>query len=221
MKILEKSLICLTGLLLLWSVTACSDMNSFSRDNEKNQAIVQSELLDFFYFKTGSYWIYQDKESDTRDSVWVYADQLIFQEEKNAAQRFQEGYCHLKDIFYAQQGKSDGFILRHFSSTNQAGKHQSFLKEMRDGKSFYDRRVIRAECRENKFGQVTSSDIITYQHFSSFTVRGVTYKDVLLVISEASQDWCKKGYYARNLGLIYAEMEDGKTWELVQAHIEK
>lgn len=222
MKYHRLSIIVLSAYLC---ITACSDMAIKTREHEDNKAIVQSELLDYFYFKTGSYWIYKEKESDTRDSVWVYADQLTFEDNpeqtRNGSIYFQEGFSHLKDVYYADRGKSDGFILRYFSSDNVAGKHQSLLKEMRDGKAFYDRQAIRAECRDNTFTKLNDKSNLQYIKLAELQIQGTTYRDVICIQSKNPADWNKKSYYARHVGLVSMEMEDGKTWELMSSEVKQ
>ncbi|MDZ4758730.1 MAG: hypothetical protein SGJ10_11430 [Bacteroidota bacterium] len=64
----QKAILCLITLLAL--CISCN-LNKKPKCTQSNTVHVPQNAIDYFYFKEGSWWVYEDEATKEQDSVWV------------------------------------------------------------------------------------------------------------------------------------------------------
>ncbi len=195
-----------------------------------NECVDVREVKDYFYFKIGSYWVYEEETSGERDSVYVIetsndTGSVLFSTTKYSTY---DGY----DYNYQSKGvwsfavddnhkakktdKSTRVISAKFKSGDYVGEATCFL--------FYPTEGLSSPAN----GGVTFGydNTITIQNiFKEYNVSDEVFQNVVVVneehtLIEESQPTVH--YYSPKVGLIKKELLlDNEVWNLIDYHIEK
>ncbi len=188
---------------------------------DKNIVKVLPHAMDFFYFKTGSWWVYEEETSGEKDSVWVGLHQT-----KTSNATVSKRDCH------CGKGKCVEEFSTSFFSSNAKGKSLygfnigSSLIEgeftiMEGGNIYKNASGYRITYRDYKYDKESPTYGI-YEDLDSIVVNGKTYKDILhhyYPKQDNIPDWQHEAWYARNIYLVKFRLWDGTTWNLVKYNI--
>ncbi|MGZ5245445.1 MAG: hypothetical protein ACXWD4_16100 [Bacteroidia bacterium] len=215
-----KLLVLLLPFLLF---TTCDKKNYF-QCTSRNTTPILDHAMDYFFFKTGSWWVYEEESSGERDSVWVGLDG-IKSDESTAAKRDCNcggGRCTQEAWVSFYSKKHDGnsiYGFRIYSDFEEDG----VTDILESGRIYNNASGHRITYRGKEYNK-QSPTYGTYEDLESITVKGKTYTDILhhyYTQQDNIPDWQHEAWYARNIYLVKFRLWDGTTWNLVKYNIVK
>jgi hypothetical protein len=217
----------LLALFILMQSSSCSNKNKNEEETvctPQNTVLVPQDLKDRFFFKVGTYWIYQNIQTNETDSLWVW---VSYQESISVND---EHYGYIKDKCYEQFATSIMSEL-YKSSSRYTSYSISIYPKKEDGGELFGLEestplnnfgaIYRLENRggqyENQEGvEITMLDTLLTQN-------NIVYKNVLHLkypTGQQTNDYLDDMYYAKNIGLVkFHRFTDTSNWELIRSHI--
>jgi hypothetical protein len=214
-----------TGLLSLGS--SCKDKNnkSYCEENPTKCSDIQG-AKDYFLFKEGSWWVYQEENSLDKDSVYV----TEYSNDPNSYDFDMRVYSVYQDYSYHLYP----FYAGGSQLCNASGNIHSTCLSIKRSKYKPGDALGEATCFmwKNYQGQVAyvpnsafeNNQITVAAIMSTFAVQGVVFNDVVKIhelntFIEGRQP--TNHYFAKGVGLIRKELLDSnQVWNLVSYHIE-
>ncbi len=183
-------------------------------------------MKDYFLFKDSSYWIYKDTATGALDSFWVldYEKQSYWPYKEAGTRK-----CPCYEIFNYK-------IKRNSISKTQEIYLQSYYRNLGKEKETYNAKfILRANNsvhkNEERFTTIGYDSIWNetpveggyIYKLSKIEVNSVTYNDIqfLYYPNPNPYDWVRRIYYAKYIGAIKFEDEDGRVWELVNYKVKQ
>lgn len=186
-------------------------------------------MKDYFMFKDSSYWIYQDSISGDIDSFWV----TDFKRFDNEWPYYETGtkntpcyefirydikrklYPKLKERVYL-----NGIYQRNNleNLTSYYNTHElSYL-----GSNIKNARRITSYRRDSIRSETYYEDGFVIK-LTNYKLRNFVFDNVLFLYypNISSDDWVRKIYYSKNIGVIKFEDEYDKVWELIRYKIKQ
>ncbi|HYG17120.1 MAG TPA: hypothetical protein VEC12_15290 [Bacteroidia bacterium] len=217
---------------LLVGVNSCkpSETPAPSNNNWPKEWPIQQEVLDYFYFKSGSMWIYENDKTGKQDTVvitksnknWVeFKDEKYEKAESYYLSSF-EGYTYIYSSF--TQGTSGcikagskwpcyNLMCSKFKPGNSLGESISWVfpfKKDYTGTADFS-------------GQTSNFKII--ETIDSIKIQNVTYLNVVKINITNAIVFYRKDInvlWAKGAGIICREnVTDGETWDLIYSNIIK
>ena len=209
------------GILIIIALS----INSCKKDAPKlgpdQQMSVPLLLMDYGYFKPGTYWVYQDSASLTRDSIfvtssWFGVDTILASHSQNY-----NGYYGYFNVY--SQSIYEGRKFRNWVNTVFTFSGITDLSEYK----FIGADSTAGTClmRDNLVvGQYYGSYPVAFENkCDSFQILNIWYKKVLLFrdAKNATQNnSATNTYFAKNVGVIRKEIRTPyKVWNLVHYQI--
>ena len=160
-----------------------------------NTGFIPHELLDRFYFKNGTWWVYKDTSSSAIDSVWVYQSytDIYIEPDLRILTRNLAGNETLKDL---------KFDLYYSNATKNITIYR------------FDYENFKYQSPTEEGGLISFKD--------SVIIKNKTFKDILKLDYKQkplSYEIIKQAWYAKHYGLIKYETWDNKIWELINYKI--
>mgnify|MGYP001273056805 CR=1 FL=1 len=183
-------------------------------------------VKDYLLFKDSSYWIYKDSATGTLDSFWVK------DYEKQSYWPYKE--TGTRDCPCYEEYKYK--INRVFTDNVQEIRLQSYhYNKGKEKEKFYGEFVLRGinyfYRSEKRFSTVGYDSIWNETpvkggyifKLPKIEINNKTYIDIqfLNYPSPNPYDWVRRIYYAKNIGCIKFEDENGKVWELIRYKIKQ
>jgi hypothetical protein len=224
-----KTILTYTSIVLLSSLLfSCDERNKQEETvcTSANTVLVPQDLKDRFFFKEGTYWIYQNIQTNETDSVWV------FNSTNNTSavdtKIFGDGYNKCYEVFDIKT-KSAKFQDAHYYSRLGISLHP--IKEMNSNKELFGlsegtplnnyTAIYRLEVRGNKYENQDGAEILMLDSINTLT--GLIFKDILRLKYPAgfqTQDYMDDMHYAKNVGLVkFHRFTDNSNWELIRYNI--
>jgi len=182
-----------------------------------NTAFLPQELLDRFYFKNGTWWVYMDIIAGIKDSIWIVRTSFdIFEEpelKKNCEQIADYNYkTNISDNWLVSISPQS--IAGNKKLTNV--RYTIFYRNTNKNASIYRFDFINGSYQNptEEGGSVSFQD--------SLIVKSKVFKDILHLEYQQKPlppEIIKQAWYAKHFGLIKYENWDGKIWELTNYHI--
>jgi hypothetical protein len=218
-KILFMWLLLLAGLML---VTCRRDVE-FDRDCSEGATI--DEIMEWVYFKTGSYWIYQEQNSGQLDTFFVYSDYSAispsgYQEFYVKMESSLDGYTYKYSFTEAESGEcstAPGCVCRvvwcdKYIPGDYAGGNRVFMFPMRIGQ-----RTVQSGYSLD-FG---TTKVVDYMETDS--IQGFVFDGVFDVHQDYSpqHDYHEALYrIVRGVGVIQKILPvESENWEVVEFHV--
>jgi|GEM_PF-2317358 len=181
------------------------------------------DALDRFYFKTGTWWVYEEiNNPGMEDSVWVTKNEVITEPPNpkiygkiNTRKCYSAYYVHIVNSRYGslliKMGISspfDGFDYeKEFFGVGAIGELSNNIDlciANLDGDSYREK-----NCDDNRI----SID-------NSIMVQSQQYHEALhLLKDKGTWDYLDEAWYVRHIGLVKYKRADGSEWELVRYNI--
>ena len=214
-------------LLILTSVVSCHDKPGIPTGNSycnQNPSPCKSVLLakDYFCFKMGSYWVYEEETSHERDSIYVieyYSDENgynFFTYTKSSLTNYEYRFwpTYTGNISGCTQS---GTVTKRCLFVNRSkGKFQDDLGESQV--FFVNYKVGDHETTGGSW-DCPNNEIQINSILDSFIVQGTTFYDIVSVKQDCEHAEGKqptKFYYSKNVGIIRKELIDSnQVWNLV------
>lgn len=213
--------------LLAFIFTTCHKEENL-KCTEKNTIKVIQHARDFFYFKQGSWWVYEEETTKLRDSIWVEKTAENTYVPEGGIQRTCNcgwGKCEEKlgvrfvnknhnktnnDRLFGYGIMSD--IVEEGTAIRSSGGHYFSLSDIRLA---YD-----------KHGNIVEPLPFdaSLERINSMQIEGKTYEDIIRIYYQEGKgdgDWLEEGFFAKNIHLIKYRRSDSTTWNLVKYNIVK
>ena len=180
----------------------------------------------FFYFKVGSWWVYQEENSGDLDTVYVTEaaeNPSNYDFDVRVYSTFQDYYYHFwPEYFPGNQGCPEaGTICKRCLSVKRSKyKPGDFVSEAKC--FFFTPKVGDADFNFNPF--YSNNYVSTVAIYSDYSVNLISAQRTVKVnelssIMEGHQE--TNHYFSENIGLIRKELIDSnKIWNLIDYHIE-
>ena len=183
--------------------TQCTDGNTDNR--------IASVVKKYFYFKTGSWWVYENELTLERDSVFVVKDEYKKFFISEACE------CDEKIFVYYESTYTDSF----FYSTESYSSPVVVFNRIKYNSSYRDL-TYRFITKDDSLLRLsnTHNAIITFLP----TFKGVKedFQNVYRCFyNKALTDYLSDSYFAPNVGLIRFKYKDGDEtyWNLINYHV--
>ena len=207
MKLVFTLIIC----LIILFCTNCNQCETTQCTEGNTESKISNVIKKYFYFKVGSWWVYENEISLERDSIYVVRDRIerIMGDES----------CHCDESLFVRSGSSMDDSL-FYNTDSYMTKAISFMR-VHVGSSNYDDTY--------RFEVLTDTSLkLENQHNGIITFlpsyKGINdeFKNVYRCFyHKALTDYLSDSYFAPNIGLIRFRYKegDGSYWDLVNYHV--
>lgn len=220
-------------LFLSLALTNCNREKNL-KCSDANTVKVPPHAIDYFYFKVGTWWVYECEQTGETDSLWVsendrYAGNPLRAKQDCSCGKglcFQEAYTH---IVNKKSVSSNLILLSYFMG--------HYLSDVANPIDDYGR----SELREYRSDVHTSGYKIDYinqnyinksttgaalSSFDTLTVKGKTDNNIFEYkydtgSSGSYPDWYLIAWYSKNISLIKYIKTDKTIWNLIKYNIVK
>ena len=220
-NILSK-LICAAMISLI--AFGCNRLDTSLKCSDANTIKLPKDMLDFFYFKRGTYWVYQKDSTDQIDSVWVVDDNMGTEDPKSAKQDCGcgQGKCYQTAgcVFNSTESvKANRTLLKYeffYNIIDLKGLQSNVSETYWDGARNYATYIYSNNGKFIPNPNCTESDI------NFITIKGFQFNDCMQLQYDKNRlNWYKNIIYSRNIGMIKYLKYDNTTWQLVRYKIVK
>jgi hypothetical protein len=188
---------------------------------DKNTIKILPHAMDFFFFKTGSWWVYEQEGTGKRDSIYVGYHNIQTSNAVSAKKNCGcgKGKCvqNANTSFFSDKSKDKSLYGFRIGSSLEEGDYTI----MEGGSTYVNYSGYRITYQNNQYDK-QSPTYGTYEDLESITVKGRIYTDILhhyYTQSDNIPDWQHEAWYARNIYLVKFRLWDGTTWNLVKYNI--
>jgi hypothetical protein len=207
---------------VFWWVVAWGMMLPFilynCKDPEPYYDHVSQELKDWGAFKPGTWWVYEEQNSEIKDSVFVYSQEVLTLPHLSLKNNFKE---EIKS-YIVGTNHNDTFFLRVITS-NDAVKLQTFREKYREHSSscyLVAPPPIKGYAISNgPVGQFVIFDTI----YSKYRPGDLQFNNVVRANDNMNLafNWTPTLIYsAKNIGIVRKEFPAfNQIWNLVDYHI--
>lgn len=190
--------------------------------------------MDYFFFKVGTWWVYECEQSGARDSLFVYLGQIDVIKAEGAKEDcgcgwgkcFEFGATKIQSKYRDSLGLGSkiGYLFNHYDLGSFTINHLYGTTEIKEG---YEGRTdlpgYKMNYEENKYYNPTGNGGILTE-YDTMTVGGHLFSNVLEYSYLKSSgggypDWYKIAWYGKNTHLIRYIKTDGSIWNLVKWNI--
>ena len=209
------------SMLLMLQASSCTKPENPKVDCTNNTTPLPQMAKDYFLFKNGSYWVYQNSTTNQFDSFYV--DEFVDATGDN--NQFQNGN-KLKGCyeFYAYKlnggliGKINCVLYPLLPSNDRNYAEQTFFYDE------YNNKVTGQSFAKFAFigdSLLPTSNVLgsTINIMDSIGVDGVFFHDIIIQNSTTGVDYAQQSYFAKNIGLIQFTTNNNQTYELIKYHI--
>ncbi|RYD80993.1 MAG: hypothetical protein EOP53_07260 [Sphingobacteriales bacterium] len=211
-------------ILMLISLTCRKDGKITCTD--KNTIQINQHALDYFYFKEGTWWVYEEEGTGNQDSVWV-----------SNGNRYFENPWELKKYCRCNRGKCvETAYMRFENAENNMNLNQQVLYRYKieagwqDGEAtisegsgaYFSASSIRFEFVNNQPKSPTWSGG-GVENMKTINIKDEVYENIMHIYyaNEDVDDWLQEAWYAKNIYLVKFRKNDNTTWNLVKYNIVK
>jgi hypothetical protein len=197
----------------------------------KNPIKIPQRVVDYFYFKEGTYWVYENETTHEVDSQWVYKSHFnnispddLQQEQCNCTGKLCYESIGVKIGSTIQKAASgNGYYLEYLINfdANQVSK---FTKDFYVYKMKFTG-VNRTTGFSYKFDNNDKWEaLMSVMKDTSINIFGISYKESIYFkdsYGSKSLDVFQECYLARNIGYIRFKDVNNNYWSLIRKNIVK
>ena len=199
--------------LIILFCTNCNQCETTQCTDGNTEDKISNVIKKYFYFKVGTWWVYENEISFERDSIYVV--------EGKYEKFFISEACKCDERIYVRSGTSVDDSLIYTS--NCLGDPNVFFVRKKSGSSFKELtyRFIEQDDTSLKL-ENQHNGIITF--LPSYKGINEEFKEVYRCFyHKALTDYLSDSYFAPNIGLIRFRYKegDGSYWDLVKYHVNK
>lgn len=181
---------------------------------------LDEEITEYVVFKNGSYWVYEEINSNQVDSLKLFSAEVFIQ---NGQSRFGFNFQKYTELTTSTLSGDtlSGLAVLDFSKKN----FSVFTRGSTNINRIFDRPVLFFSNQPTGYiFNPNEDDLVEYVEFlDSYTVLGTEYLDIMVFEHKKNYflDQPKKIYYARGIGIIKKELFNGKVWQLKTSSVIK
>lgn len=215
---LNKVLLSLGLLLMLLTASRCKKDKPITHC--QGYVACDPFMKALFLFKDSSYWIYRDSVSGDIDSVWSwnYRRKEYWPHAEVASSNSpcfeQFGYA----LSHSYRNLVEGQKIYYIYQKNPVNydKLNYVFEIASEFRNVYQQRFIFST--KDSFWPFPSYGEGNVGRLSELKVRDTVYKTLVYLSypSPNGSDWVKRIYYAKNVGVVKYEDDNGGVWELVR-----
>lgn len=194
---------------------------------DKNTVKIAQHAKDYFYFKEGTWWVYEEENSQIRDSIWLTDGSRHFENPWEYKK-----YCHCNkgkciEAAYltfenAQYNGSTGIeCLYRYTITAGFTEGKAGVSGG-NGTKYFNTYESRLRYENGLPASPTEAGGIV-ENLPSINIKGKEFKEIMHIYypQEGVQDWLQEAWYAKNIYLVKFRLNDNTTWNLVKYNIVK
>ena len=199
---------------------------------ESNTIKIPQHALDYFYFKTGSWWVYKCVQTGERDSVWVSEGELKADKYKVDKKECDCGWgkCYQVAHTYFKSSRSEKlgvllFIDYLFAFSRISKNESERLCEVRESFRLYENSYPGYKMQydgKNAFEPFSGLNA-QVENIDQLQILGNTFSKILKYSypnNPDPPDWIYEAWFARNIHLVkYRLHKDNTIWELEKYNI--
>jgi hypothetical protein len=187
-----------------------------------------NEAKDYFAFKVGSWWVYEEETSLERDSVYVtesYIDEDGYDFNVRIYSTLENAYTHYWPTFVSQlDGCSANSLVTKKCLFVNKSKYE-LGNYMFESQCFFVAYFVGAfESTGGSLDNCQNNKITVQEIFSNFNVMNNTFAKTIKIHEDCSlAEGCQPTnfYYSKDVGIVKKELIDStEVWNLVNYHIE-
>ncbi len=221
-------------IFLVLLVSQCKQEDNTTLDYNTNQndvclpektAKLPQVLIDRFYFKKGTYWIYKNTTNDELDSMWVFKSVFSTEQILGSGPYYDSVHkCH--ESFSVYIGNKDIADNNHYYnliySHYYPKKGFSIPDELFGVRDASPVNNYNGDYRlEYSNGNYQSQMGMNIKQLDSLIgENSYVYKDVIRIYyTSPTPDYLFDMYYGKYIGLIKYTKNDGSIWELIRFNV--
>ncbi|NQW42045.1 MAG: hypothetical protein HQ463_01250 [Bacteroidetes bacterium] len=209
--------------IVILSLSNCKPEEMVQKKTEctaANTVKFPQDALDRFYFKNGTYWVYQDSATGNIDSAWVRNARL----ETHTPNGYGGDICYDYRYYRLVTDYYKDSFLVWIIPNNVSDKIQDTASMYFD--ITYNLLKTNKSNTYYRFNSYFNYYDSTNQHsgkiqiLKQVTLNNKTYNNCLLLYYPNSiEDIYKYAYYAKNIGLVKYQLKNGSVWKLIRYNI--
>lgn len=228
---MNTSILNLSTLFVILNTGFCSSCKDKNEPETvctpQNTAYFPQDAKDRFFFKEGTWWVYENSDTKETDSIWVTNASFRYWSADNMEDGNIKNKCYETgriEIYSLYNGIKTHLVQRSFSyiggkpGINPAQEHFT----LDDAIPMFDFRPV---YRFDIFGeqyQTPNQESAEITFKDSIEVNGELYNNVLHYYypnGVSPHDYLEEAWYAKNVGTIKYISKDHSTWILVKSKI--
>ncbi len=207
------------------------------KDNPKvcdnsNTILVNQHAKDFFVFKEGSWWVYEEEKTKEIDSIWVgrsTEEKLVPHGQTQRSCKCGYGKCK-QEYFVRFMNKyrnnnNNSCLYTYWISTGiseEATGMRSLNCDIIDTFKHFPPSIYQLEYNQLDIPSIYETYYSTISEVDSLIVNGKVYRDILYIKYDHHYHGIEQeAWFARNLHLIKYGFKDSTTWNLIKYNIVK
>lgn len=222
-KMLNSSVIVGFSVAILFSFNTCKDPDTPTYECTPDITVLLPEkAVSMFFFKEGSYWIYQREDSLYTDSIWVTAaSQEFYPVDTKVHFSFKGQKCYESRNTYFKSKEAYFFSSNQYSLLERAPKNtNSYSEELF---VLYDGWQKTSQIRLGFVGdniELINAYGDSVSHLDSVNISGKEYYDISVYKKKVNlPDYLKESYYAPGFGIIRFKDNYEAWWNLIRCNI--
>jgi hypothetical protein len=196
--------------LVPFTLALLAFQGSCIRDEPKPVIANDSTFLSYWFFPTGSYWIYKDSAGVELDTFTIIASGEYLQLDRFSEVDWQFSAVEVENrgVVKPQVGRPRPYHSQvyYYALDQRWGDSESAVR-------FF---WIKTKVFTNLENHLFAVDL------DSLQVNGRWFRNVIYmrnVDTQANDDTVRREYYARNIGIVKRAYASGKVWELQEYYI--
>lgn len=219
-------------LLLIISFSGVFILNSCNKDDfEPKDWPIPQEVLDYYYFPTGSYWVFENDKTGEKDTLAV-TKRRKYWIDGSRGDRYEQG-----DVFISSS--LDGYTYQYYVMTQgsagcirDGANHPCYgiyCSKFKSGDYVGESLSFAYPFQKNYSGFASAptynSTFVVDSFIDSIVINGDSFFKLLLISVKSSvvnQKKDTKYYWAKGAGIVQKEnFTDGEIWNLINYKIVK
>ena len=203
-------LILIVSLFILNNCNRCKTIEC-SEGNTKNR--ISTVVKKYFYFKTGSWWVYQNEISLERDSIYVVKDEF--------KKFFISEACECDERIFVRYEST--FNDSFFYSTESYSSPVVVFNRIKYNSSYRDL-TYRFTANDDTLLRLSNTHNAIITFLPSYKGINEEFKNVYRCFyHKALTDYLSDSYFAPNVGLIRYQYKNGDAsyWNLINYKVEQ
>jgi len=211
MKYINRILFCFVITIISMTLLNCNRCETNECTNGNTPYRISKVEKDYFYFKTGSWWVYENELSQEQDSMYVT--------ESNIERIMGDEACDCEESLFIRCGTSLDDSL--FFNTISSGSKYLYFTRKNLGSSFIEL-TFRFQVLNDSALSLTNQHNAIISYLPSYKVLNEEFKNVYRCFyNRALTDFYSDSYFASGIGLIRFTYKDGDGtyWNLIRYHV--
>jgi len=186
--------------------------------------LIPQTVLDYTYFKQGTYWVYQDSATGKLDSQWVAASSRGLDTFSKYSNYFNGYYQYFTYTMYDTLNNTE-MIVSCSMTKSFYGYDALVNRDISDNAGVNNCPMFYYPFNLTRYGvgnpTSTSGDTVHMTPFININILGKIFNNAVRINQyDNCYDQETNSYLAKNMGMIKLQLlKEHKTWNLIRYHI--